>query len=101
MPIHENLRIIAYMARHDPLSVLGFCLLGLGGVFSSHVLLKMNRARLFGFRDWRWDWSVRLPVDYLKVRKQHGWSAWPVYLTWICFTLGMVALISGLFMLQD
>jgi hypothetical protein len=89
------------MAKHDPLAVLGFCLLSAGGVFSLRVTLRMNRARLFGVKDWRWDSDVRLPLDYWKVRKQYGWSAWPVYLTWICFALGTIALIAGQFLLQD
>lgn len=101
MPVGENLRAIVYMARHDPLAVLGFCLLGAGGVFSFHVLLRMNKAGLFGFRDWRWDSNFRLPANYLKVRKHYGWSPWPVYLTWTCFALGFVALISGLLQLHD
>jgi hypothetical protein len=36
------------MAKHDPLAVLGICLLGAGGVFSLRVTLRMNRARRFG-----------------------------------------------------
>jgi hypothetical protein len=101
VPVQENLRVIAEMAKHDPLLMLGFCLIGAGGFFSSRVLLRMNRAKLFGIRDWRWDSNYRLPMNYLKVRKARGWSAWPVYLMGICFALGTFALILGLFLLQD
>ncbi len=101
MPIGENLRVIVYMAKHDPLAVLGFCLLGASGAFSFHVLLRMNRAGLFGFRDWRWDSNFRLPVGYLKVREQNGWSPWPVYLSWICLALGFAALVGGLLLRSD
>lgn len=96
MPVHENLRIIGYMARHDPLIILGFCLIGVGGVLSFHVLLKMNRAKLFGFADWRYDSGYKLPSEYLKVRKERGWSPWPAYLIWPLYILGALVLILGL-----
>jgi hypothetical protein len=72
MPIQENLRVIADMAKHDPRAMLGFRLLGAGGVFSLRVTLRMNRARFFGVKDWSWDSNFRLPLDYWKVRKQQG-----------------------------
>jgi hypothetical protein len=73
VPIHENLRAIAYMAQHDPLAILGFCLLGASGVLFSHMLLKMTRAG-FEVAYWRFDGKCRLPAEYLKVRKERGWS---------------------------
>jgi hypothetical protein len=32
VPIHENLRLIAYVARHDPLVIVGLCLIGASSV---------------------------------------------------------------------
>lgn len=100
MPLHENLRAILEIVRHDPLVVAGFCLIGAGAVFSSHVLLRMSRAKLVGVSDLRWA-QFQLQQKYLQVREQHGWSAWPVYLSWICFALGIFALVAGLFLLHD
>jgi hypothetical protein len=92
---------MAEMAKHDPLLIPGFGLLGAGRFFSSRVLVWMNRAGLFGMKDWRWDLHDRLPMEYLKVRPERGWSAWPVYLTEICIALGAFGLIVRLFPLQD
>jgi hypothetical protein len=95
MPIHENLRVVAYMARHDPLVILGLCLIGAGTVLFFHILLRMNRAGLFTFASWRYDSGYKLPGVYLRVRKQRGWSPWPAFFIWPCFVLGFVALALG------
>jgi hypothetical protein len=101
VPIHENLRAIAYMAKHDPLAILGFCLLGAGAVLFFHMLLKMNRAGLNAVV-WRGMLaSYRLHAEYLKVCKQRGWSPWPAYLVWPCFGLGFAAILTGMFLLQN
>ncbi len=88
------------MARHDPLAILGFCLLGASGVLFYHMLLKMSRA---GFKVpyWRFDGKYKLPVEYLKNGKERGWSPWPAYLIWPCLALGVAALVGGLFLLSD
>ncbi len=98
MPIGENLRAILYMAKHDPLAILGFCLLGVHGVLFFHIMLKMNRAG-FEVAYWRFDGKYRLPAEYLKVQRERGWSPWPAYLIWPCLALGIVALVVGLFRL--
>ncbi len=100
MPIHENLRAIAYMAKHDPLAILGFCLLGAQGVLFFHMLLKMSRAG-FEVAYWRFDGKYRLPAEYLKAGKERGWSPWPAYLIWPCLALGVAALVGGLILLPD
>jgi hypothetical protein len=34
--------------------------------------------------------------EYLRLRSKYGWSAWPVYVIWITFPLGVVlTLIAG------
>jgi hypothetical protein len=50
MPVHENLQVIADMAKHNSLE---FCLLDAGGVFPPRVTLRMNGIRLAGVKDWR------------------------------------------------
>ena len=36
--------------------------------------------------------------EYHKVRATYGWPAWPVYLMWAWYVLGMVFLIAGSFL---
>jgi len=36
--------------------------------------------------------------EYHKVRKEHGWPAWPVYLMWSAMICGITLLIAGSFM---
>jgi hypothetical protein len=97
----ENLRTIFYMTRHDPLAILGFLLLGTFGVLFVHIQFKMKSV---GYKTYPTfsrpsDWG--LPAKYLKVRSQHGWSAWPVYLLWPSLILGVGSLVIGLFLLQN
>jgi hypothetical protein len=101
VPIHENLRVVAYMAKHDPLAILGFCLLGAGAVLFSHMQIKMSRAGISAVV-WRGMLAnYRLHAEYSKVRKEHGWSPWPAYLVWPCFALGIAALFAGSVLLQN
>jgi hypothetical protein len=37
VPIRENLRAIAYMAKYDPLAILGFVLVGVFAVLFFHI----------------------------------------------------------------
>jgi len=96
----QNLRAIADMARHDPLAILGFCLIGAGAVLSFHMYRKMSRAG-FNVAFGRFEATWRLPGQYLYVRKEQGWSPWPAYLVWPCHLLGLIALVAGLFLLRD
>jgi hypothetical protein len=36
--------------------------------------------------------------EYHKVRAKYGWQAWPVYLMWALYVLGIAFLIAGSFM---
>lgn len=97
--MNENLNAVVYMLRHDPTVVAGFSLVGVAAVLFFHVLLQMDRAglRSLSFFLPAKNWSV--PVQYLKVRKQYGWSPWPVYLLWPCLLGGVACLVVGLFQL--
>jgi hypothetical protein len=101
VPIRENLRAIAYMAKYDPLAILGFVLVGVFAVLFFHIQKKMKgigyRPHYFGALLY----DGKLPAEYLKVRKQHQWSPWPAYLVWPSLALGIFALVVGLFWLSD
>jgi len=86
------------IARHDPAAIVGFLLFGAGGFLFIYVEFKMLRAGHETSRSLlaRWNrWPVL--VKYLKVRAEHGWSPWPVYLIAPCFVLGLACLVYGLF----
>ena len=92
-----NLGQISYIARHDPIVITGFLLIGTAGFLFIHVQLRMSRS---GYKTDFWSakkWEV--PAEYLRVRAEHGWSPWPVYLFGPCLLLGIAALILGLFRL--
>lgn len=36
--------------------------------------------------------------EYHKVRREHGWPAWPVYLMWALTIIGIALLIAGFFL---
>jgi hypothetical protein len=89
------------MARHDPAAILGFLLIGAFAVLFFRVQSKMQKA---GYKTYEVFVSSRkwgLPADYLRIRKQQGWSPWPVYLMWPCLLAGITLLVVGLLRLQD
>lgn len=91
------------MVHHDPAVIAGLILIGGAGFLFIHIQLKMIRAGYktsYGFfgkplSPNGWD----TPAQYLKVRAQHGWSPWPVYLPGPCLGRGVVVLSFGLFRL--
>ncbi|HTZ74517.1 MAG TPA: hypothetical protein VMB47_11395 [Candidatus Aquilonibacter sp.] len=97
----DNLRILLYMARHDPMVVIGFLLIGTFSILFAHIQFKM---RSVGYKTYPLvsrpsDWG--LPAEYLKIRSRNGWSPWPVYLLWPSIVLGLVSLAVGLFRLGN
>jgi hypothetical protein len=59
------------------LLVLGGLFLGVGGVLDSFFRLRMTKL------GYKWALLQAGAFDsnrYHKVRKEHGWAAWPVYL---------------------
>ena len=97
--MQNNIRDLLTVVRHDPLAVLGFLLVGAFSVLFIHVQFKMREVGYATnpFFARPYDWG--LPAKYLKIREQHGWSPWPVYLMWLCLALGVAALVGGLFLL--
>jgi hypothetical protein len=99
--MQKTFHIILYMIRNDPIVVGGFALLCGFPVLLMHVQFKMRSIGyktdpLFSpLRDWE------LPAEYLRVRKQYGWSPWPVYLMPPCLIFGWVTLVVGLFLNHD
>lgn len=72
---------------------LGGLLLIVGGVLDSVFRYRMfrigqSRALLQGGA---FDYS-----RYHKVREEHGWARWPVYLMWAAWACGIALLIAGL-----
>lgn len=98
--MREILSPIGYIARHDPVAVVGLLLIGCAGVLFFHIQLKMIRAGYktsYGKPLTAQGWDT--PGQYLKVCEKHGWSPWPVYLLAPCTLLGAAALVFGLFRL--
>lgn len=97
----NGFRPLAYVAHHDPAVIVGLMLIGGAIVLYTYVQLQMIRA---GYKSS--SAYLKIPilaannwntlVHYLKVRANHGWSPWPVYLLGPLFFLGVVILIIGL-----
>jgi hypothetical protein len=63
------------------------------------VLDYVFRLRMFRIGD-RWALLQGGAFDhsrYHRVRAEHGWAAWPVYLMWGAVTCGLALMIAGLF----
>jgi hypothetical protein len=96
----EDLRMVSYMLRHDPLVIAGLVLIGIAAILSIRMQLKMVKAgHKFPFASYLTKRSWGLPMQYLKARAEHGWSPWPAYLVLPTGVIGAVCLIIGLFRL--
>ena len=91
----DNLRMIVYMARHNPTVVVGLGLIGVAGALWFHVLLQLEKVGLGSYAIFKFGGNWGIPVEYLKVRKKFGWPAWPVYLLWTCGLVGVVCFVVG------
>jgi len=85
------------MARHDPLVILGFLLIGAFAVLFFHVQFKMREAGWSAYTVFVSPQKLSLPIEYLKIRKQRGWSPWPAYLILPCLLAGIVLLVVGVY----
>lgn len=83
------------MARPDPAAILGFLPIGAFAVLFFHVQLKMQKVGYKAYDVFVSSRKGRLPAEYLRIRKQWGWSLWPAYLIWPCLFAGIVVLIVG------
>ena len=76
---------------------IGFLLLGL--ILVPHNMI-LRRLRDIGYKTEPFDWTasgkLHLPFEYLKIRKQHGWSPWPVYLMVLMLLAGVGFILLGL-----
>jgi hypothetical protein len=95
----ERISGITYMIHNDPWPIAGLIFIGAFSVLFTHVQFRM---RGIGYKTYPLftrpsDWG--LPMQYLKVRSEHNWPAWPVYVMWPCLPLGILLLVLGLFRL--
>jgi hypothetical protein len=97
--VDENLRMFVYMVRHNPLVVVGLGLIGVAGALWFHALLQLERVGLGSSAVFKFGGNWGIPVEYLKVRRNFGWPAWPAYFLWPCFVVGVVCLVVGVFRL--
>jgi hypothetical protein len=92
---------IAYLLQNDPALVGGLLLVGTSQLFALVIHFKMNSIgdksySLFKpINDALWE----LPLAYMRVRSQHRWSPWPVYLMASCLACGIALFVVGLFRL--
>jgi hypothetical protein len=86
------------MVGHYPAEVVGFALIGVAAGLFFHVQLQLGRVGSTSFTFFKHpfvsNWGA--PAEYLRVRKQYGWSGWPVYCLWPCLLIGVVCLVFGL-----
>jgi hypothetical protein len=101
--MQNEVEAASYMVKHDPAVVAGFLLIGVSSLLYFHVQLKMVRAGYkTSFDVLRGPLSAKgleTPSTYLKVRSEHGWSAWPIYLYLPTLISGIGLLVFGLFRL--
>ncbi len=74
--------------------ILGGALLGIAAVMDTGFRLRMKRS---GYK-----WAILQGGafdyrEYHKVRREHRWAAWPVYLMWLAVVCGIAFLIAGFF----
>ena len=74
--------------------ILGGLLLAVGSVLDSVFRFRMFRIgqRWALLQGGAFDYS-----RYHKVRAEHGWAAWPVYVMWVAWACGIALLIAGCF----
>ncbi len=84
--------------RHDPWPVLGLALIGPYAALSFQIEMKPGKRGQTHFGSAA-QWGD--PAHDLKVRRQHNWSPWPVYLMWPCLAFAIVLRVLGMFPRQD
>ena len=76
---------------------IGFFLIG--AIFIPHNVI-LRRMRTIGYKTEPFDWTPRgkfsLPAEYLRIRREHGWSPWPAYLMGLMLLAGVGFILLGL-----
>ncbi len=72
--------------------ILGILCVSAGGVLD---LLFRERMTDLGHKWARLQGGAFNFSQYHKVRREHGWAAWPVYLMWTAYILGIALLMAG------
>jgi len=90
--MNDNLRMIAYVARHDPAVIVGFAFIAFSAMLLFHIQMKFSQAG----RPYMLFRSLDASVEYFKISKQYGWALWPAYCFWLCLPLGVASLAFGL-----
>jgi hypothetical protein len=99
----ETLNMLAYMVQNDPAVVAGLALIGTASTLFFQVTLKLSRVGFSSYVVFKpplvlvSNWAIT--GEYLKLRRQYGWSPWPVYCLWPCLVAGIACLVFGLFRL--
>ena len=77
-----------------PLFSLGLLLVGCFSAihFSIHFKLRRN-----GYKNTGMLLGIPDQIEYMKVRKRHGWPVWPVYVMWFCLIAGVILIVLGIF----
>jgi hypothetical protein len=74
--------------------VIGALLLGVAALLDSFFRIRMQRIGE------KWALLQGGAFDYSRyhnIRREHGWSAWPVYVMWAAAVCGIALLIVGFF----
>jgi hypothetical protein len=74
--------------------IVGLLLIGGAAILDSIFRLRMFRI---GRKSALLEGGAFNYSNYHKVRAEHGWSAWPVYLMWTLMICGIALLVAGFF----
>jgi hypothetical protein len=85
-----------YMLRHYPLAIVGFLLTLASPFLFVHIQFKMRTIGYKTYPLFTRPSDYGLPLEYLKVRSQHGWSPWAAYLILPCFVGGFVLFVISM-----
>jgi len=74
--------------------IFGFLFIGGAAILDSIFRIRMSRI---GRKSALLEGGAFNYSNYHKVRANHGWSAWPVYLMWTLMICGLALAIAGFF----
>jgi len=88
---------VVFIVLHNPIPSLGLWLFAASLLFTFEIKTKMVESESEAVHLFPHPADWELTAHYLAVRSQHGWSPWPVYLSWSCQAAGIFTLILGVF----